>query len=318
MRQLPDGCINLFFADPPYNKGKADWDKGHDWRTWIPESIRVLAPNGALWVIHRDAKELGKISDFIEEQSGPPFVNWITWDLFNGATSDAGYLLGYTVVEALRSFQQMAEYLIYHTDDGQWQSQCDKTRGFIFEPLRAYLAKEWSRAGLKFAEANDACGTASMAARHYFSRSQWCLPTQEHYQNLRRYANQGNRHEYLRREYEYLRREYEDLRREYEDLRREYEDLRPTFNNPGGISSVWQGPIARRNGHPTPKPGWLLERIIKTTSNPGDMVTDFFMGSGTTAVAAQKLGRHFFGCDTKAEYIEMARKELSTLQLSLL
>jgi len=314
MKEMPDGCANLLFADPPYNKGKAEWDKGHDWRTWIPEAVRVLKDNGAFWVIHRDAKELGKISDFIEKQGGPPFVNWITWDLFNGAISDAGYLLGYTVIEALRSFQQMAEYLIYHADDGQWQSQCDKVRGFIFEPLRIYLASEWARAGLNRRDLNRAVNSSlsggGMASHYIGLTNQWALPTPEHYKEMQNYANRNNGHEYLRREYEYL-------RREYEDLRREYEDLRPTFNNPGGVSSVWQGPIAKRNGHPTPKPGWLLERIIKTTSNPGDLVVDFFMGSGTTAVEAQKLGRHFFGCDIKAEYIQMTNRELSTVQIAM-
>jgi len=134
----------------------------------------------------------------------------------------------------------------------------------------------------------------------------------EAYQKLRNLLNsKGNGTS------EYLRREYEDLRREYEDLRREYEDLRPTFNNPGGISSVWQGPIAKRNGHPTPKPLWLLERIIETTSNPGDLVFDPFMGSGTTAVAAQKLGRHFFGCDLSEEYVILTNDRLGKIQLDL-
>jgi len=314
MGNLPDGCVDLLFADPPYNKGKAEWDRGHDWRSWIPESVRVLAANGAFWAIHRDARQLAQISESIEQEGGPPFVNWIIWDLFNGATAQAGYLEGFTVVEALRSFQQMAEYLIYHADDGQWQSQCDKTRGFIFEPLRAYLDGERRGAGVASQEIHEAwCEKQQSKGRmvgHWFGRSQWMLPTSENYKWLRLQLNKNGGGKYLRRE-------YEDLRREYEDLRCEYEDLRPTFNNPGGISSVWQGPIARRNAHPTPKPLWLLERIIETTSNPGDLVFDLFMGSGTTAVAAQKLGRHFFGCDLCEEYVEMAKKRLSTLQLSM-
>jgi DNA modification methylase len=41
------------------------------------------------------------------------------------------------------------------------------------------------------------------------------------------------------------------------------------------------------------------------------------MGSGTTAVAAQKLGRHFFGCDMEPEYVVMAEKRLSTVQMAM-
>jgi hypothetical protein len=206
-----------------------------------------------------------------------------------------------TEIESLRSFQVMAEYLVYHADEGDWTAQCDRERGFIFEPLRAYLVGEWNRAGLTKIDANIACGFSptpgGMASRHYFSKSQWQLPTAEHYAALRAYANAHNCSG------EYLRREYEDLRREYEDLRREYEDLRYTFNNPGKVSSVWQIPPAPRNGHPTPKPPALLARIIEATSNPGDLVCDFFAGSFTTAAEAQRLGRRWLCCDNKQEYV---------------
>jgi DNA modification methylase len=113
---------------------------------------------------------------------------------------------------------------------------------------------------------------------------------------------------------EYLRREYEDLRREYEDLRREYEDLRYTFNNPGKVSSVWQIPPAKRNGHETPKPEALLERIIETTSNPGDIVLDPMFGSGTAGSVAARLGRGFVGCEIKPNYFEMGRKRIEQAQ----
>jgi adenine-specific DNA methylase len=52
-----------------------------------------------------------------------------------------------------------------------------------------------------------------------------------------------------------------------------------------------------RIGYPTQKPEALLERIIKASTNPGDVVADFFMGGGTTCAVAQKLGRKFIGCD---------------------
>ncbi len=58
MAAMPDGRSDLIFADPPYNKGKADWDKGHDWHGWVAEAVRVLKFNGALWVSHGDPDEL--------------------------------------------------------------------------------------------------------------------------------------------------------------------------------------------------------------------------------------------------------------------
>ena len=50
-------------------------------------------------------------------------------------------------------------------------------------------------------------------------------------------------------------------------------------------------------GYATQKPGKLLERIIKASSNEGDLVCDFFGGSGTTAAVAERLGRRWITCD---------------------
>ena len=69
------------------------------------------------------------------------------------------------------------------------------------------------------------------------------------------------------------------------------------------IGSVWtdirpiQSQAAERLGYPTQKPLALLERILQTSSNPGDVVLDPFAGCGTTVAAAQKLGRRWIGID---------------------
>lgn len=57
--------------------------------------------------------------------------------------------------------------------------------------------------------------------------------------------------------------------------------------------------------HPTQKPESLLERIIKASSNPGDLVLDPFSGSFTTSAVAKKLGRAAIGIDLNEEYFEM-------------
>jgi DNA modification methylase len=64
--------------------------------------------------------------------------------------------------------------------------------------------------------------------------------------------------------------------------------------------------------HPTQKPEALIERAIVNSSDPGDLVLDPFMGSGTTAVAARNTGRRFVGCDISHEYVTIARKRLQT------
>lgn len=60
-------------------------------------------------------------------------------------------------------------------------------------------------------------------------------------------------------------------------------------------NNQWNGERALELRHP--KPEALLERIIKASSNEGDLVCDFFGGSGTTAAVAEKLGRRWITCD---------------------
>lgn len=63
-------------------------------------------------------------------------------------------------------------------------------------------------------------------------------------------------------------------------------------------------------GYPTQKPEALLERIIKLSSNPDDIVFDCFMGSGTTQAVAMKLGRRFIGADINLGAVQITTKRL--------
>lgn len=62
--------------------------------------------------------------------------------------------------------------------------------------------------------------------------------------------------------------------------------------------------------HPTQKPEKLIAKLILASSNSGDMVFDPFVGSGTTAVAAKKLGRKFLGIERERKYVALALKRL--------
>ena len=66
----------------------------------------------------------------------------------------------------------------------------------------------------------------------------------------------------------------------------------------------------KKIGYNTQKPKALLERIIKASSNEGDLVADFYMGSGTTAEVCQDLNRNFIGCDINPRAIEVTEERL--------
>lgn len=82
------------------------------------------------------------------------------------------------------------------------------------------------------------------------------------------------------------------------------------------LGDVWDLPIIapcakERTGYPTQKPEALLDRLILATTNPGDLVLDPYVGSGTTIAAAERLGRRAIGIDSSSEAVRVASARLA-------
>ena len=120
--------------------------------------------------------------------------------------------------------------------------------------------------------------------------------------------------------YQILRKQLSDVR-DVDRLQEILSDSKEVQN----ISNVWdnvmsfqQQPTSAENcGYPTQKPESLLERIIEASSNPGDIVFDCFMGSGTTAAVAMRLGRRFIGADINLGAIQATTKRLLSVAKEL-
>ena len=75
--------------------------------------------------------------------------------------------------------------------------------------------------------------------------------------------------------------------------------------------NVWEMQVARnKTTHPAVFPAELANKHISTWSNPGDIVLDPFVGSGTIAIEALRLNRHYIGFDISEEYCEMSRTRI--------
>jgi len=102
-----------------------------------------------------------------------------------------------------------------------------------------------------------------------------------------------------------------------------FRKLRIEDDNGQPIGSIWSdislinSQAAERLAYPTQKPEALLERILKASSNEGDLVADFFCGSGTTAAVAEKLGRKWIATDLGKFGIHTTRKRLIGVQREL-
>jgi site-specific DNA-methyltransferase (adenine-specific) len=298
--------VDAVITDPPYGKVKGDFDdewtnrRGMlpDAERWIDAIVPTMKPNATLWWFAWPSLA-GRIEDRIARR-----LNVLSHIVWTKPTPKGQKCRK----EALRAPMPVTERILmaehYGTDNmalGEtgYAAKCDELRGFLFEPLRAYLADEWQRAGLTNKDADKATG--SQMAGHWFTRVQWTLPTQEKYEQLRARAN-ANGGEYLRREYEYLRREYEDLRREYEDLRRFFD-----CRSGDQFSDVWSFAAPTFNhGHPTEKPVGLMSYIVRLSVRENRTILDPFMGSGTTGVAAIQLGRKFIGIEREQKYFDIA------------
>jgi site-specific DNA-methyltransferase (adenine-specific) len=84
------------------------------------------------------------------------------------------------------------------------------------------------------------------------------------------------------------------------------------------MRSVWEintpKPWEKKYGkHPTQKPLDLLERIVRASTNEGDVVLDPFTGSSTTGLAAVKHGRKFIGIDKEEVYLELSKKRYNEM-----
>lgn len=95
----------------------------------------------------------------------------------------------------------------------------------------------------------------------------------------------------------------------WKDIKQIYADPRAFKTNQGDFSEIL--------GYPTQKPEKLIERIIKASSNEGDLIADFFCGSGTTLAVAEKLGRKWIRSDLGRFAIHTTRKRMIGVQREL-
>ena len=291
--ELPDNSVDMVLTDPPYFKVKGDawdnqWDKPAEFLAWLDrvlaEFARIMKPNGSLYLFA--SPQMGAR---VECLVGGRFevLNNIRWRKAEGYHKAA-------CKEELRAFFPQSETIIFAEHFGAdnaakgesgYERKCDELRGFVFEPVRKYLDDERVRCGASKKDIEAATGTQMCS--HWFTQSQWALPTAEHYATLQALFNRSGG--------DFLRKEYDELRKEYDELRKEYDELRRPFSVSAKVpyTDVWDfETVGNYPGkHVCEKPAAMLRHMIAASSKPGAVVLDAFGGSGSTANAARALGR---------------------------
>jgi adenine-specific DNA-methyltransferase len=234
--KIPDGSVNLIFADPPYNIGKNFNGRKDRWASdeaylqwcyqWLELCIRKLKDSGSFYLM--------------------------------AATQNMPYFDIY-----LRDKLHILSRIVWYYDSSGVQAR--KYYGSLYEPI-LFCVKD--------------------KARYTFNADEILVE-----------AKTG-------------------AKRKLIDYRKPVPMQYNTKKVPG---NVWEFPrvryrMAEYENHPTQKPVALLERIIRASTDPGDVVLDPFSGTFTTAFVAKKLGRQSIGIEIEEEYVKIGlrRLEIST------
>ena len=312
MKDIPNETIDLVLIDPPYNIGKAKWDKWDTVGEYVEfmgkvflEIQRVLKNNGSFYFFHNDFLQIVELQNFINKNTEFKFKQLLIWNKRFNEASNKGFLDGFIEVEHLRNYQQMAEYCLFYTLQDEYIDK--KLYIECVKDIQNYIKDLIYKYGGNVTKANvfycNYSGKTGNYRSLFFGKCQPVLYTEEQYNGLCEYINHLGCEEELKSYAEVL---------ELCD-RSKYEQLRYKYNNQKIHHSVMNYEIVKKKGHITPKNTDMLEYLIKTSSNEGDLVLDCFMGSGSTGEACIKTKRNFIGIEKDEKYFKIAEDRLKNL-----
>ena len=321
LKTIPDKSVNLVLTDPPYNvsvetqkNGKRSvnkWDKIDnyvDWCIlWLKECARVLKPNGVLYMWHNDMAQIAQLMEAIRKDTNLQFISFCIWNKGRSYRAKSWANKNPDGDTALRSWFNICEFCLHYFNTPEENEREWKKTGMdrinsnpeCYKPLKDWFSSEKQRLNLDKKDIESyytkVTGRKPYMLRHYFQDSQFEIPTQDVWERV--YMPLG-------------------FSKDYESLRRDYESLRNVHHMDALHCNVWSVPPIPTNNrfHTCEKPVEILERLVRVSSNPGDVVLDCFMGSGSTGVACIHEDRKFIGIEKDAEYFRIAKMRLEQEQ----
>jgi DNA modification methylase len=292
----------LIHADPPYGMGKEKDGVQNDnlyadkldafqmawWRAFRPH-----AEDNASAYIWGNAEELWRLwyVGGLSKSERLTFRNEIVWDK---KTAGAGGI-SHMGAEGFRQYPCSTERCLFFmlgeqgfntNADNYWEG---------WEPIRKYLNEEMEKCG---GTKNWKAALGNQMGGHYFTKSQWNFPTEEAYKKLQAFGKGSA-----------FKREHDELKREHDELKREFYATRSYFDNThDNMTDVWDfGRVTgeERHGHATPKPVEMMARAIKSSTKDSGLLIEPFLGSGSTLIAAEQLGRKCYGMEISPAYCDV-------------
>ncbi|MFN8184070.1 MAG: site-specific DNA-methyltransferase [Candidatus Nanopelagicales bacterium] len=301
LRQVPSGLVSLIVCDPPYHSTKKDniygdtaFAEDEHFLEWMEQYAvewqRVLRTSGTVYVFC-SAQMSARLEVTISKYLRP--INHITWTKPNEPGYDGWK--GKMNKASLRRWYPHSERILVF-EQGEYGSPTASRRS----PLGEYLLACRKAAGLSGHQLTEAIG-AYGKVNHGGAVSNWeagrNIPSREQYERIvETLTGTGKVPEMLA----------------YQDI------VRPMNIDPGAeFTDVWDFTSVRpfKGKHPAEKPQDMLLHIVQASSYPGDIVLDCFAGSGSTGVAALRLGRRAICIEIEEQWVKRAAKEMSDAAL---
>ena len=287
---------DLVFTDPPYGMKKEsegvlndnlNFDDLLDFnRKWIPLTFGALKDNGSWYCWGIDEPLMDIYSNILKpmaKENKITFRNLITWDKGYGQGQLSEDFRMYPIADEKCLFVMAGVQGFSNNADNYFEG---------WEPIRSYLFNEWRKISSK----NDwdkYLGNAM--GKHYFTKSQWLLPTKEQYMKLQA----------LGKGHQAFKKDYEEIKKDYYKTRAYFNNTHDNMNNVWHFNRTTGKEREAAHGHATPKPVALCGRAIETSSREDEIVLDLFGGSGSTLIACEQLNRKCYMMELDPLYVDV-------------
>ena len=311
LKSLPDESVDLIYIDPPFfsnrnyaviwgDKGEIRsfedcWDGGVDtYINWmykrVTELHRVLKPTGSMYLHcdwHADAYLRVYVMDKIFGIDS--FRNMITWKRRTGTNSSVNNAKQFGNVEDTIFLYSKSKNWTFNpqfsNEDEDYKKYTDKAFNQVDENGRRYRLQNLTNPAYRPNLIYDYKGYEP-------SKNGWALSLEK----MQQFDREGRLYFPKDKKGRLQRKSFLD------ELQG-----KPIQNSWNDITMIG---AKERIGYPTQKPEALLERIIKASSNEGDVVLDCFVGGGTTVAVAQRLGRNWIGIDQSPSAFGVTRERI--------
>ena len=323
--KIPDNSVDLIATDPPYFRVKKNswdnqWPDVESFLAWLDDVLyhfyRILKPSGSLYLFC--SPQLSAETEMLIKQRFD-VLNHIVW------AKPSGLYMRHCK-EKLRGFAPQTERIVFaqhYNADGfakglvGYDQKKEQAKQNTFAAIINYFKQAKAALNVPAKAINQATGTQMCS--HWFSESQWKLPTKEQYETLQvlfaEYAD--DKLNPLYRDYECVQHEMKGLHVDFDKLKEEFDLARRYFRVSADVqyTDVWDFKVVQpyKGKHPCEKPSLMMDHIIETSSRPGDVVLDAFFGSGSTGKSALKLGRKIIGIEFEEETYLKTKAELEAL-----